>query len=185
MDKTTTKSQFSVRRRGLEYANTQSIIRAKAPLRIGLAGGGTDVSPYSDMFGGAILNATVSLYASATIEPRDDSKIIFDAVDLGEKLELSSAEELAINGQLDLLKGVYNRVIKDYIQQPLSFTLTTYVDAPKGSGMGSSSTITVAILGAFAEWLKLPLGEYDMARLAYQIERIDLAMAGGKQDQYA
>ncbi|MFK8007328.1 MAG: dehydrogenase [Saprospiraceae bacterium] len=161
------------------------IIRAKAPLRIGLAGGGTDVSPYSDIYGGAILNATVSLYASATIEPRDDGKIIFDAVDLGEKLVLDSSEELTINGELDLLKGVYNRVVKNYTKKPLSFKLTTHCDAPKGSGMGSSSTITVAILGAFAEWLKLPLGEYDMAKLAFEIERKDLGMAGGKQDQYA
>ena len=161
------------------------IIRAKAPLRIGLAGGGTDVSPYSDIYGGAILNATVSLYASATIEPRDDGKIIFDAIDLGEKIVIDATEELEINGELDLLKGVYNRVVKDYAKRPLSFTLTTYCDAPKGSGMGSSSTITVAILGAFSEWLKLPLGDYDMARLAYEIERIDLGMAGGKQDQYA
>ncbi len=161
------------------------IVRAKAPLRIGLAGGGTDVSPYSDIYGGAILNATVSLYASATIEPLDNGKIILDAVDLGERIELDAAEYLEINGDLDLLKGVYNRVVKDYIKKPLSFRLTTYVDAPKGSGMGTSSTITVAILGAFAEWLKLPLGEYDMAQLAYEIERVDLAMAGGKQDQYA
>lgn len=161
------------------------IIRAKAPLRIGLAGGGTDVSPYSDIYGGAILNATVSLYASATIEPRNDGKIILDAIDLGEKIILDSAEELEINGELDLLKGVYNRVVKDFAKKSLSFTLTTHCDAPKGSGMGSSSTITVAILGAFTEWLKLPLGEYDMAKLAYEIERKDLGMAGGKQDQYA
>jgi len=161
------------------------IIRSKAPLRLGLAGGGTDVSPYSDLYGGSILNATVSLYASATIEPSDDEKIILDARDLGEYQELESSEELVIDGQLDLLKGVYNRVIKDYNLEPLSFKLTTYVDAPKGSGMGTSSTITVAILGAFVEWLNLPLGEYDIAHLAYQIERVDLAMAGGKQDQYA
>ena len=94
-------------------------------------------------------------------------------------------EVLPINGQLDLLKGVYNRIVKDFAKRPLSFKLTTYVDAPKGSGMGASSTITVAIIGAFAEWLNLPLGEYDLAHLAYDIERIDLAMAGGKQDQYA
>ncbi len=161
------------------------IVRAKAPLRIGLAGGGTDVSPYSDLYGGAILNATLSLYAYATLEPRDDGKIVFDAKDLAEQLELEASSELPIDGKLDLLKGVYNRVIRDYVGRPLSFTLTTHVDAPKGSGLGSSSTITVAILAAFAEWLNLPLGEYDMAHLAYQIERIDLAMAGGKQDQYA
>ena len=161
------------------------IIRAKAPLRIGLAGGGTDVSPYSDLYGGAILNATINLHAYATIEPLDNGKIVLDAIDLGEQLELDAEEELPIDGKLDLLKGVYNRIVKDFAKKPLSFKLTTYVDAPKGSGMGASSTITVAIIGAFAEWLNLPLGEYDLAHLAFEIERIDLAMAGGKQDQYA
>jgi D-glycero-alpha-D-manno-heptose-7-phosphate kinase len=92
---------------------------------------------------------------------------------------------LPIDGKLDLVKGIYNRVIKDFVKKPLSFELTTYVDAPPGSGLGTSSTLVVAILGAFAEWLGLPLGEYDLAHLAYEIERIDLGMAGGKQDQYA
>ena len=84
-----------------------------------------------------------------------------------------------------MLKGIYNRVVKDFSKSSLSFELSTYVDAPPGSGLGTSSTLVVAVLGAFAEWLKLPLGEYDLARLAYQIERVDLKMAGGKQDQYA
>ncbi|MEN9448873.1 MAG: hypothetical protein RJA25_2163 [Bacteroidota bacterium] len=161
------------------------IIRSKAPLRIGLAGGGTDVSPYSDIYGGAILNATISLYAYATIKPRNDGKIIINAIDRNEKIELKSAEQLPIDGKLDLAKGVYNRIIKDFSKEPLSFELSTYVDAPPGSGLGSSSTLVVAIVGAFVEWLKLPLGEYDIAHLAYTIEREDLKMAGGKQDQYA
>ncbi len=161
------------------------IIRSKAPLRIGLAGGGTDVSPYSDLYGGAILNATISMYAYATIEPRTDGKIVFNAIDRGQVLELVAEKELAINGELDLLKGIYNRIVKDYTNQPLSFTLSTYVDAPPGSGLGTSSTLVTAIVGAFAEWLSLPLGEYDLARLAFEIERVDLGMAGGKQDQYA
>ena len=80
---------------------------------------------------------------------------------------------------------MYNRIVKDFIIKPLSFEINTYVDAPPGSGLGSSSTLVVAILGAFVEWLKLPLGEYDIAHLAYSIEREDLQMAGGKQDQYA
>lgn len=160
------------------------IYRSKAPLRIGLAGGGTDVSPYSDMFGGAILNATISLYARAAIEPISEKKVIFECADRKEDLVCEAVFPLPIDGRLDVLKGVINRVAKDY-GLPSGFKLTTFVDAPAGSGLGTSSTLVVAVLGAFAEWLKLPLGEYDMAHLAYAIEREDLKHAGGKQDQYA
>lgn len=161
------------------------IIRSKAPLRLGLAGGGSDVAPYPDLYGGAILNATINMYAYATIIPRNDGKIVLNSYDSKQSIELNDDKTLEINGKLDLHKGVYNRVVKDYVHKPLSFELTTFVDAPPGSGLGTSSTMVVSILGAFTEWLKLPLGEYDIARLAYEIERIDLGMAGGKQDQYA
>ncbi len=161
------------------------IYRSKAPLRIGLAGGGTDVSPYSDLYGGAILNATLSLYANATIEPIDEKKIILEAIDRQETEVYEWSASLPITGKLDLLKGVYNRIQQDYGIKEQGFRLSTYVDAPAGSGLGTSSTLVVAILGAFAEMLKLPLGEYDMAHYAYEIERRDLNLAGGKQDQYA
>ena len=161
------------------------IYRSKAPLRIGLAGGGTDVSPYSDLYGGAILNATLSLYANATIEPIDEKKIILEAIDRQETEVYEWSASLPITGKLDLLKGVYNRIQQDYGIKEQGFRLSTYVDAPAGSGLGTSSTLVVAILGAFAEMLKLPMGEYDMAHYAYEIERRDLNLAGGKQDQYA
>ncbi len=161
------------------------IIRSKAPLRIGLAGGGTDVSPFSDLYGGAILNTTISLFAITSIEPLDNGKIEFHALDKGEIVTENAALELAIDGKLDLLKGIYNRVVKDFTHKPLSFRMTTYVDVPPGSGLGTSSTLVVSALGAFMEWLKLPLGDYDLAHLAYEIERLDLKQAGGKQDQYA
>lgn len=163
------------------------LYRSKAPLRIGLAGGGTDVSPFSDLHGGAILNATISLFANAAILPRQDGKIIFHAVDRGERLELSAAEQLdTSSGPLVLQKGVYNRIVSEFSRVPQQgFELTTSIDVSAGSGLGTSSTLVVAILGAFVEWLKLPLGEYDIAKLAYSIEREDLRMAGGKQDQYA
>lgn len=162
------------------------IYRSKAPLRVGLAGGGTDVSPYSDMYGGAILNATVSLYANATIEPLKEDVIIFEAIDRNEEEKLQWEKELPLNGNLDLLKGVYNRIQKDFgVTGQQGFRLSTYVDAPAGSGLGTSSTLVVAIIGAFTEMLKLPLGEYDMAHYAYDIERKYLKLAGGKQDQYA
>ncbi|MCB0733139.1 MAG: dehydrogenase [Flavobacteriales bacterium] len=161
------------------------LIRSRAPLRMGLAGGGTDVSPYADLFGGSILNATINLYASASIRPRTDGKIHLEAFDRKESVQYDAVYNLPIDGTLDLLKGVYNRIVKDFTHEPLSFELCTSVDAPAGSGLGSSSTLVVAIIGAFAEWLKLPLGEYDIAHLAYQIERVDLKLAGGRQDQYA
>ncbi len=161
------------------------IYRSKAPLRIGLAGGGTDVSPYADMFGGAILNATVSLFAHASIEILDEQKIIVQAQDRNEQEEYAFANSLPINGTLDLLKAVYNRIQKDYGFPEKGFRLSTFVDAPAGSGLGTSSTLVVAILGAFVEMLKLPLGDYDIAHYAFDIERNDLKLAGGRQDQYA
>ncbi len=161
------------------------IYRSKAPLRIGLAGGGTDVSPYCDLYGGAILNATISLYANATIEPLPEKKIILEAIDRNEEEIFDWSDQLPVNGKLDLLKGVYNRVQKNYGITEQGFRLSTFVDAPAGSGLGTSSTLVVAIIGAFAEMLRLPLGEYDMAHYAFAIERKDLELAGGRQDQYA
>jgi D-glycero-alpha-D-manno-heptose-7-phosphate kinase len=161
------------------------IFRSKAPLRIGLAGGGTDVSPYSDLFGGAILNATISLSAYATIEILEENKIILQAIDRNEAQSLDFEKELPLDGKLNLLKGVYNRIQKDYDLPTGGFRLTTFVDAPAGSGLGTSSTLVVAILGAFKEMLKISLPEYETAQYAYAIERDDLQLAGGKQDQYA
>src|SRR5436853_4966646 len=161
------------------------IYRSRAPLRIGFAGGGTDVSPYSDLYGGAILNATINLYAHASIEPIEENAIIVQALDRHEEQRFEWNNNLPIDGKLDLLKGVYNRIQKDYGLPRTSFCLSTYVDAPAGSGLGTSSTLVVAIIGAFVEMLRLPLGEYDIAHYAYEIERKYLNLAGGRQDQYA
>ncbi|MGZ3881463.1 MAG: GHMP family kinase ATP-binding protein, partial [Flavisolibacter sp.] len=154
------------------------IYRSKAPLRIGLAGGGTDVSPYSDLYGGAILNATISLYANASIELLQENRIIIEANDRDENEEFEQADELPINSHLDLLKGVYNCIVRDYGPIKSGFKLSTFVDAPAGSGLGTSSTLVVAIIGAFVEMLRLPLGEYDIAHYAYEVERKYLNLAG-------
>jgi len=161
------------------------IIRSKAPLRIGLAGGGTDVSPYSDIYGGAILNATIDLYAYASLEPLNTGKIEFMIDGTTKSFITDSQKELPLSEGFELFIGVYNRIIKQFNLAPLSFRLTSYIEAPQGSGLGTSSTLVVSLLGAFVEWLKLPLGQYDIAHLAYEIERVDLKMSGGKQDQYA
>lgn len=166
-------------------ANT-SIFRARAPLRLGLAGGGTDVSPYSDEFGGFVLNVTIDKYAYATIALRSDEHVELVAADSDIRWIGSCASRLERVAGLDLLVGVYNRVIREFNNDVgMPVTITTHSEAPPGSGLGSSSTMVVALLHAFSELLSLPLGEYEFAHLAYEIERVDLALVGGKQDQYA
>jgi D-glycero-alpha-D-manno-heptose-7-phosphate kinase len=162
-------------------------IRSKAPLRLGLAGGGTDVSPYSDEFGGCVLNATINMYAHAFIDDAVDSnEVIFEAKDLGVKERISLDSDIELSGALLLHRAVYRRIMEEFnggVYMPLR--LTTHSDAPPGSGLGSSSTMVVAMLEGLRQLLTLPLGEYDIAHLAYEIERKDCGLSGGKQDQYA
>lgn len=162
------------------------IVRSRAPLRLGLGGGGTDVSPYCDLHGGFVLNATINKYAYATITTNNDNKVKFIAADHNKLIEYDIAAEIPRDGILDLHVGVYNRIIKQFNKSiPISLTLSTHSDAPPGSGLGSSSTLVVAMVKTFVELLNLPLGEYEIAHLAYEIERIDIGLNGGKQDQYA
>lgn len=162
-------------------------VRSRAPLRLGFAGGGTDVSPYCDQFGGCVLNATIDLYAHCTIVLDEKaSEIQFDALDMGKSEKLPLAPLCSLEGDLRLHRAAYNRVVRDFNDgKALPVRVFTWSDAPPGSGLGTSSTVVVAILAAYVELLSLPLGEYDIAHLAYEIERLDCGLAGGKQDQYA
>jgi D-glycero-alpha-D-manno-heptose-7-phosphate kinase len=162
------------------------IVRSRAPLRLGLAGGGTDVSPFCDQYGGFVMNVTIDKFAYATLDPSPGNEVEFHAQDAGAFERIAPTDVVATPGPLQLMKGVYQRVCKDFLggKRPL-IRIRAHSDAPPGSGLGSSSTMVVALVTAFAEYFALPLGEYEIAQLAYRIERNDLGLSGGKQDQYA
>ena len=162
------------------------IIRSRSPLRLGLGGGGTDMESFYSQYGGAVLNATISLYACCTLKPKNNGKIKFVASDLQETFECDSTNYIEPTGSLKLRKAVYNHIVKNYNNnQPISHKVVTYCDVPAGSGLGSSSTLVVSIVKAYTELLSLPFGDYDISHIAYEIERVDLGMKGGKQDHYA
>ncbi|MFI5370086.1 MAG: GHMP kinase [Candidatus Eisenbacteria bacterium] len=154
--------------------------RARAPLRLSFCGGGTDVSPYPEEHGGMVLSATINQYAYASLRPRRDSKLSIASLDYDVVAKYDHPRRVRFDGNLDLIKAVVRgfRVSR-------GADLWAHSDAPPGSGLGSSSTLCVAVIGVMAEWTKRALSGYELAELAYRIERRDLGLAGGRQDQYA
>jgi D-glycero-alpha-D-manno-heptose-7-phosphate kinase len=162
------------------------IVRARAPLRLGFAGGGTDVPPFSDQHGGFVMNATIDRFAYATIDRSPSGRLELHSLD-GDAHDSRALGDVDLGfGALQLMSGVYWRMGLEYpeiLRAPIR--IRSHSDAPPGSGLGSSSTMVVALVTAFVEFFGLPLGEYEVAHLAHSIERVDLNLAGGKQDQYA
>jgi D-glycero-alpha-D-manno-heptose-7-phosphate kinase len=159
-----------------------STIRAKAPLRISFAGGGTDVPPYPEREGGCVLNATIDHYAWGSLQPRDDGRIRIESVDLGISFDCHVESKLEFDGQLDLVKAT---IVRLEAQNSKGFDVFLHSDAPPGSGLGSSSALIVGLVGLVQEFKNSPQTDYEVAQLAYSIERQDLGIQGGSQDQYA
>ena len=167
------------------------VVFAKAPLRMALAGGGTDLKPYWSKYGGVVLNATIDQYAYCKIEPcvcNHEKCWSFKSVDLGieERHDFYSTPFMQgeyVDSDLQLLVNTYQYLTAKTDRHPIK--ITTYVEAPPGSGLGSSSALVVALVSAIAEYHKIPLGEYDIAEYAVEIERKICDMPGGKQDQFA
>lgn len=159
------------------------ILRARAPLRLSFGGGGTDVPPYCDERGGAVLCASINRYACASIVPGGE-RFEVRSLDYDASISYGIDDPFVYDGQLDLAKAVL-----DHFRRTDGFTegleIHLHNDAPPGSGLGSSSAITVALVRALSEYLRRPLDPYEVAELAYRIERVDVGIKGGKQDQYA
>jgi len=158
------------------------IVRAKAPLRISFAGGGTDVAPFPEREGGAVLSSTINRYAWGTLRARDDGRICINSRDFGVSLAYASRAELTYDGEMDLAKAAINKLAGDH---HVGYDLFLHTDAPPGSGLGSSSAMMVVLVGLLKEFHALPLTDYEVAELAYHLERVDLGIKGGMQDQYA
>lgn len=161
------------------------IVRSLAPLRLGFAGGGTDLPVYSDKYGGSVINATINMYSHCVLMTRKDKKISFVAQDIDKCITLPLNKVSKAKSVLPLHYGVYNRLVTDFPKIKKELTIITRCDSPIGSGLGSSSSIVVSIITAFVEMFDLPLSNYDIANYAFKIEREDLGFNGGKQDQFA
>lgn len=168
------------------FLNKQVNVRSRAPLRLGLGGGGTDLSPYCDAHGGVVLNATIDRYAYAHLSSRDDNQVVLRADDLSRDEVLPCSLDFDIRDGLGLHRAVYRHMmLKHNGGAAAPLTITTTIDVPEGSGLGASSALMVALIESFVVALDLPLGPYEVARLAFDIERRQLGLAGGRQDQYA
>lgn len=161
-------------------ARLPRILRARAPLRLSFCGGGTDVPPYPAEHGGVVLSATINQYAWASLRPRRDSRLSINSLDYDMVAKYDHPRRVRFDGNLDLIKAVVRAM-----KVRRGCDLWVHSDAPPGSGLGSSSTLVVALIGALARWLGQPLTSYELAETAYRIERVDLGLAGGMQDQYA
>ena len=157
------------------------IIRSKAPLRISFGGGGTDVTPYPEEKGGAVLSTTIDKYAYCTLVKHEGNSINVKSLDFDTVVKYHGGKEPEkYDGKLDLVKAAIRA-----LKVETGFDLFLHSDAPPGSGLGTSSTLVVALVGAFKQWLNLNLSDYNIAELAYHIEREEAGIKGGKQDQYA
>jgi D-glycero-alpha-D-manno-heptose-7-phosphate kinase len=158
------------------------IFRSRTPLRISFAGGGTDISPYMEQQGGVVLSATIDKFAYGSLRLRKDKNITVQSLDYDIVAKYKLGDDLNYNGELDLVKAVVKNMDNGY-GQGLDFFI--HCDAPPGSGLGSSSTMVVTLIGLIKHWQRLPLTNYQIAELAYHIEREELGIQGGMQDQYA
>ena len=184
MESATAKSVVRrARARAQRSAAARPLFRAKAPLRVSFAGGGTDVAPFPEREGGLVLSATINRFAHGTLRPRADGRIRVESLDLGMALEYGAEEAVDYDGKLDLVKAAIRRVAQ--LEEPRGIDLFLHTAAPPGSGLGASSALMVSLIGLLRDYHRLTLDDYELAEFAWQVERVDLGLKGGTQDQYS
>lgn len=170
-----------VSEKNINWNEKEKIIsKAKSPVRISFAGGGTDLTTYFYEENGVVLNSTINKFAHAVLEKRDDDKIKIYSNDLKQTVEYNDITELDFDGNLDLIKSVIKLLRPDF-----GFELYTYSDVPPGSGLGGSAVLLAAIIGTFNNFRENKFSDYEIAELAFHAERVELSLSGGWQDQYA
>lgn len=171
------------RERAHRAPSVEPLYRAKAPLRVSFAGGGTDVAPFPQREGGLVLSATINRFAHGILRPRTDERVSLESLDLGTALEYGAHEPIRYDGQLDLVKAAIRRVAQ--LDEARGIDLFLHTAAPPGSGLGASSALMVCLIGMLRDFHRLALTDYEIAELAWEVERLDLGLKGGLQDQYA
>ncbi|MHA1376466.1 MAG: GHMP family kinase ATP-binding protein [Promethearchaeota archaeon] len=155
------------------------IIRAKAPFRVSFGGGGTDMAPYCVDHGGCVISTTIDRHVYVSIVPREDNvvRVHFPSV----KKEISfKFGDRNYSENFELFKGIINHLnIED------GFDIIVHSELPPGSGMGGSSSLAVALIGAFNEYYEFQFNTHQIAQKAYDVETIELKQKGGYQDQFA
>ncbi len=154
-------------------------IRSKAPFRVSFGGGGTDMAPYCTEHGGCVISTTIDRHVYITLEPRSDKKIVVFSLNQNKEFEFNLGD-CDYNSGFELFKGIVKVLdVRD------GFDITTYSELPAGSGMGGSSSLSVALIGALNRYYKLGFLKHEIAQKAYEIERNELKQKGGYQDQFA
>jgi len=155
------------------------IIRSKAPFRVSFGGGGTDMPPYCREHGGCVISTAIDRHVYVTLEPRDDKKNRVFSLNNNDELIFKKGDT-EYTSNFEIFKGIINDLeIED------GFNITTYSELPVGSGMGGSSSLSVALIGALNNYYNFGLSKHEVAQKAYDIERIELEQKGGYQDQFA
>jgi D-glycero-alpha-D-manno-heptose-7-phosphate kinase len=157
------------------------LVRSRAPVRISFSGGGTDMSCYFSQRTGHALSTTINRHCYVSVAARADQQMSITSSDYHQSFHRDEVGNLDQDDQLGLIKACVK-----VMEPTFGFDLESYSEIEPGTGLGGSSAIAAAVIGAFNHFRREnQLDRYQLADLTYKAERIELGVAGGWQDQYA